>query len=334
MNSDRINECTKLSEEILKNFELSEIPVSKIILKCLRLCRLLNDEDGILLFLYESSGYPETEDQLMTNDAWRIAKIAGRRHFVKEKTDGVEKNTEYAKTQLIAEFEELIDSAKIRLAAAKDPDIALSSANPNQFVGAPLGNFQERSNAINSIKEYQKWIQKITGNLYNYILNIYNNLIYGNIVEDTFTNARLSVNSKLEKICPEAIRKFVSVYDNMDSENPEDWANAIHSCRRILLDLADVLYPPRDEPITVGKKTIKVGPENYINRLVQFIDSKSESETFKRIVGSDLNSSGERIDAVYNASNKGTHNEVDREEASRYIIHTYLLISDIISLID
>ena len=334
MNSDRIAECTRLSEEILKNFELSELPVSKIILKCLRLCRLLNDEDGVLLFLYESSGYPETENQLLTADAWRISKLAGRRHFVKEKIDGVEKNTEYAKTQLIAEFEELIDSAKIRLAAANDPNVSLSSANPNQYVGAPVGNFHERRDTINSIKEYQKWIQRITGSLYNYILNIYNNLIYGNIVEDTFTNARLSVNSKLEKICPEAIRKFVSVYDNMESENPEDWANAIHSCRRILLDLADVLYPPRDEPITIGKKTIQLGPENYINRLVQFIDSKSSSNTFKSIVGADHKSIGARIDAIYNATNKGTHSEVTKEEASRYLVHTYFLISDIISLMD
>lgn len=59
MNSARIKECTELSSEILKNFELSELPVSNIILKCLRLCRLLGDEDGILLFSYESSGYPK-----------------------------------------------------------------------------------------------------------------------------------------------------------------------------------------------------------------------------------------------------------------------------------
>ena len=60
MNSQRIKECTDLATEILKNFELSELPVSKIILKCLRLCRLLGDEDGILLFTFESSGpkYP------------------------------------------------------------------------------------------------------------------------------------------------------------------------------------------------------------------------------------------------------------------------------------
>ena len=35
MNSQRIKECTDLATEILKNFELSELPVSKIILKCL-----------------------------------------------------------------------------------------------------------------------------------------------------------------------------------------------------------------------------------------------------------------------------------------------------------
>ena len=32
MNSGRLKECTDLSSEILKNFELSELPVSKMML--------------------------------------------------------------------------------------------------------------------------------------------------------------------------------------------------------------------------------------------------------------------------------------------------------------
>ena len=40
MNSDRLKECTNLSAEILKNIELSEIPLTNIILKGLRLCSL------------------------------------------------------------------------------------------------------------------------------------------------------------------------------------------------------------------------------------------------------------------------------------------------------
>lgn len=50
------------------------------------------------------------------------------------------------------------------------------------------------------------------------------------------------------------------------------------------------------------------------------------------VVGADLSSIGIRLDAINNAVCKGTHVDVSKDEASRYIIHTYLLISDIISL--
>lgn len=235
---------------------------------------------------------------------------------------------------MLADLEETIDAQKIRLSAAADPNVSISSSNPHQFVNYPQGNAMERTAIVNSIRENQNTIQKIKGNLYNYILTIYNKLMYGNIVEDTFTKSRLLVNEKLASICPKTIEKFVAVYNNMDSDNPEDWANAVHSCRRILLDLADALYPPKENPIIVNGKSIKVGQDQYINRLVQFIDSKKGSKTYSQIIGADLASIGERIDAIYNASNKGTHVDVQKDEASRYIIHTYLLISDIISLIE
>ena len=160
------------------------------------------------------------------------------------------------------------------------------------------------------------------------------NSISKNIIEDTFTKARLAVNDRLTSLCPKSIGKFVSVYENMDSENPEDWANAVHSCRRILLDLADALYPPQKDPIIIGKKEILVGHDQYINRLVQFISSKKGSQTYFNVVGSDLRSIGERLDAINDAVCKGTHVNVSKDEASRYIIHTYLLVSDIISLMD
>ena len=128
--------------------------------------------------------------------------------------------------------------------------------------------------------------------------------------------------------------KLSSVYGNLDSDNPEDWANAVHSCRRILVDLADALFPPQDETVDVGGKTIKVGQEQYINRLIQFIASKAESKTYQNVVGADLSSIGKRLDAINDAVCKGTHTAITKDEASRYIIHTYLLISDIVSLTD
>lgn len=333
MNSARIKECTELASDILKNFELSELPMSNIVLKCLRLCRLMDDEDGILLFTYESTGYPSTPDG-MPSDSWRIAQLAGRRYKQKVTVDDKTVTKEYAKTQLLPDLEEAIVAQKIRLSAATDPNVSISSANPYQHIHAPEGNVRERNNIVTSIRDNQNLIQIVKGNLYNYVLSIYNKLMYGNIVEDTFTKSRLAVNDKLAVICPKAIGKFVTVYSNMDSDNPEDWANAVHSCRRVLLDLADALYPPRDEPIICGGKQIKVGQEQYINRLIQFVLSKNGSKTYSQIVGADLASIGERLDAIYNATNKGTHSDVSKEEAARYIVHTYLLISDIIALIE
>lgn len=153
-------------------------------------------------------------------------------------------------------------------------------------------------------------------------------------VESLFSRFRHTADQKLQTFAPSVGDKLISAYSNLDSDNPEDWANAVHSCRRILVDLADALYPPRIEPIMINGKQIKVGPEQYINRLVQYIVSKSESKTYADVVGSDLSSIGNRLDAINNAVCKGTHAEISKDEASRYVIHTYLLVSDIIALRD
>ncbi|NEX10633.1 hypothetical protein GII83_10230 [Bacillus subtilis] len=148
-----------------------------------------------------------------------------------------------------------------------------------------------------------------------------------------FKRKRKTVDTVLKEICPEAIQKFISVYENLNSTNDEDWANAVHTCRRIIKEVADSLYPPSDEPISLsGGKIIKIGEDQYINRLIQYIDSKSTSEKFSSIVGSHLKFIGERLDGVHEAANKGTHAEVTLDEAERYIIYTYLVIGDILSL--
>ena len=330
LNSTRIKECTELSCEILKNFELSEIPVGNIILKCLRLCRLLGDQDGILLFSFESCGYPRGADGKYTTEAQRMAVLAHR--DFRQYDHSAKKFVDYLSYALISDIESGIDTLQIKLAASTDPNISLTSANPNQYLHAPAGNSEERSRITSQIQQKTQILAQVKGALYNYILSIYNKLVYGNIVEDIFTESRMKVNENLGEYCPKSIEKFVSVYENLSSDNPEDYANAVHSCRRILLDLADALYPPSDTPIQVNGRSIKIGADQYINRLIQYINSKSNSDTYKAIVGSDLSSIGERLDAVNGAVCKGTHTDITKEEAQRYIIHTYFLISDIISL--
>ncbi|NEU29947.1 hypothetical protein GN156_04040 [bacterium LRH843] len=334
MTKDRNKEALELSEEILRNFELSEIPTQHIVLKCLRLARLINDFDAVEWLRQEANGFEINEKGFMTSIAWEAAQRSSRIYFIDDPNSKAAKpkKVERAFTDTIAVMEANVMTAKSRMEVAYDRDVSVSSHSTYLPV-VPPGNAAERQGISRIINDNIEKIEKVKSKLYEFIFNINYELKFGDITEDIFIRKRLTVDTILKDICPEAIQKFISVYENLKSDNDEDWANAVHTCRRIIKEVADTVYPPSEEPITLPNgKLIKIGEDQYINRLIQFIDSKSTSEKFTSIVGSHLKFIGERLDSVHEAANKGTHTEVTLEEAERYIIYTYLVIGDILTL--
>ncbi|WP_169833779.1 hypothetical protein [Saccharibacillus sacchari] len=330
----RYEEATLLSEEILKNFELTEIPTQNIVLKCLRLARLINDFDSVEWLKNEANGYERNEQGFLTVTAWKAAGKSGRRYFSdnpnsqKDKKEKVER----AFTDTIAVMEANVNAAKARMEVAYDRNVSLSS-HSTFSPPIPPTNASERNSIFKIIQDNTGKIEKVKSYLYQYVFDVNYELKFADITEDIFTRKRNTVDSKLKDICPEAIQKFISVYENLKSDNDEDWANAVHTCRRIIKEVADSLYPPSDNLIELsGGKKLKIGEDQYINRLIQYIESKSTSDKFASIVGSHLKFIGERLDGVHEAANKGTHAEVTLEEAERYIIYTYLVLGDILSL--
>lgn len=321
----RSDQALELSDEILQNIELSEVPLQTVIQKTLRLARLINDMEAVEWVREELKGFSKDANGFLTTTAWEACKRSNRTYY-NEDTD-----SEKANTQSVSVLEQSIEALKERMKVAYDVNVSVSSAS--QFnPPLPPGNARERQGIASQIANYTEKIEKVRSSFYDYIFNVNFELKFSDITEDIFSRQRLFVDKKLTEISPDAVRKFVSVHENLRSENNEDWANAVHSCRRILKDVADVLYPPKAEPVLVNNKSIKVGEDQVINRLIQYVDSKSESKRFEELVGSHLKYLGERLDSVYGAANKGSHAEVSHEEAERYIIFTYLLIGDLLAL--
>ncbi|KKL47926.1 hypothetical protein LCGC14_2330660 [marine sediment metagenome] len=76
-----------------------------------------------------------------------------------------------------------------------------------------------------------------------------------------------------------------------------------------------------------------MGKEHFLNRILTFIQENNTSERFSDIVGSHLKFIEDRLKSVLRAAHKGTHETIiSQEEADRYVVYTYLLIGDIISL--
>jgi hypothetical protein len=128
-------------------------------------------------------------------------------------------------------------------------------------------------------------------------------------------------------LVPDALPKLSAAFENATSANPEDWASAAATCRRLLKAAADALRPP-GPPVDDHA----MDEDHYINRLVAWLRDQEFSETSRKFIEADLQYLDNRLRAAAKAGHKGAHDEVTRVEASRYITGTYLVLGDILRL--
>lgn len=320
-------ESLSLAEEILKDIELGTLSISSVVPKVLRLARLRGDTNAIEWLRLEMSGYTSTPDGIPPTE-WAIGAYCKRYYQEKDKSGIVQT---YMRYESVGRIETEIESAKMQLQVSVDPNISVSSANPSQYVFSPHGNTFERSGLRSSIIKWTSVLDKIKSALYEYVLQIYYQLKFGDISETVFERKRNFVNARLADMVPTAIKELVSAYDNLKSDNESDWSNATNSCRRLLKEAADVLFPA-DPDNKKTKDGHKLTDQEYKNRLIEYVKSKDKSKSFERIVGSQLSYLTNRLDALNEYHAKGVHEKVTREEAETLVIYTYLIAGDILSL--
>ena len=139
------------------------------------------------------------------------------------------------------------------------------------------------------------------------------------------------VQQKLFSVYPESHQMIVSIDENLLSNNPEDWSNAVSSCRRLLNFVADRIYPPT-KPKEINGKKRDLGPEEYKNRLIAYVCEKNLGEKQSNVLMTDIERTSKEMDAIVEAVNKGVHNNVTLDEAKMYVIKTILILGDILSL--
>lgn len=294
-------EALRLAEGLLSEIELSAITPSDVARKASRLARLTDDTEAMRWLKYETTGYPSPLDTEATAAAVR----SNREVPPQELPDG--KEGPMFQMASAGQIAAVIEAAKARLPAC---------SNPN-----------ERTGTINLIQSQQGYLDALVGSIHNYVAERYQELRFGAAVESAFEVVRREVDASIGNLVPDALPMLSSAFENATSSNPEDWANAAGTCRRLLKAVADQLCAPG--PDIDGRK---MGDGNYINRLIFWITTNSESETSATMIAADLDYLGRRLDAADHAGQKGAHATVDRFEASRFITGTYLVLGDVLRI--
>ena len=317
-NKSKHIEALVLSREILKNFELSEISLSNIALKTAGLARLLDDFEYEKAFQLEVSGYPFSNG--IPPDVFKIARLANR-------TSTNSQGQETAYTYSISQIETRKKITEERLKKISDPDLSPS----NSIFDLPSDTdilcreIIEQDNKLSIRKVF----------IYDYVKRKNIELEFGGNLYDVFLSNLELVKIRIVQVVPDGVKKLNSIIENLKSSSEEDWSNAVHSCRRLLESVADVVFPPQRENLKINGKIIKLGKEQYINRLIAFVEKNKSSSTYSKVVGSQLTFLGDRLDAISKATQKGSHHILKTKiEAEKYFIYTSLILSDILSFLD
>jgi len=318
---NRRRDALAVARELVGDLEKAEPGIDRPLMKAQRLARTLRDTDAQKWLDYEMRGYPP--DINLKKELGTCAEYA-HRWFPDRKavfrTSLPELEARVAATQQVlaklnaptfsqptADFLEL--QATIRLVALLTKQIASAR---DAYIAA-LGEF----NAMRS-------------HLYRYAADTLIALEFGSVAEELFQSARRVTDEFVRSVSPKAAEQLLSAEERLAVGDSEALSACLTSCRRVLSTIADSIYPPRQEPyVDQSGRTRKVGQDEYLNRLLAFLETSLRSRSSEAIISAQIGHLSARLDAVYAKACKGVHDDVSIEEARLVLIQTYLFIGEV-----
>lgn len=318
----RISEARSVAVLLLEDLETSSHSIDKILMRAKRLARLMRDTDAQLWLDCETKGYPAAFNFKSLGSCRVYAVSSGRLNEV----EGT------YRTQSLTEIEASVYGAQISLDSFSPVAVgaveSFGAKNATEMMlNSQLKIQRTNKDAYSNIKAL--FVSLIAG-LHNYATDMYLALELGDAAQDIFESARQEIDGFVRANCPKAAEKIVAINERIADNSIESRTAALTSCRRLLMTVADSLFPASTTDWVDSKgKPRKVGEEQYKNRLLAYMSERTSSSSNEAILSSELEFIAARLDAIYEKTCKGVHVDVTTQEARLAVIHTYLFLGEI-----
>lgn len=313
MSSKLIREAEQLLKESMNELELSKGLVEVAIRKLLRASKMLNEQEitnwcdiqlGNSEFIIELKKLLKALEERKENEISKITSI------LEEK--GLKRQKHFPLEDL---------EIKINESSGGYRGIGFIEERYNDLVRLKKGN--DGTFYKNNLNKHIKYLGNIT---YEYATSLYNKITLTEAPKTSFDILREAIDDKLLDLNPTLAEKLMVAFKRVASDNPEEWSQALTTCRRFIEELADTIYPVSTKVVN-GRK---LGETQYINRIWAFMDESIDSNTNKELAKAHLDLIGSYLQRTHKQTNKGVHADLTRVEAVKSVFHTYLMVADIL----
>jgi hypothetical protein len=294
----------ELSNVILVDLEINQVPISQSLMKCKRLARILRDSDAQKWLDYEIMGYPVVFDPDELGSC--------KKYYISDRPVIRDERTHKPHAIGLPHIESYINSTKIE-------SVTKLGANESQ-----------KRHILNKHHELVNDFERLKTSVHNYVTEVNISLSVGDFAQDLFEDTRLAADRFIREYCPRAGEQLLAVHDRMRHHDPGSYKPAILAVQVILATVADVVSPPYDPktpPVKKGQELIVPGDE-YINRIFSYIEKNSTNDSLLSMIEAEMECIFSKTDP---SPEKSTENrdEVTLDDAHRAIIHMYLIIGEI-----
>ncbi|WP_321937439.1 hypothetical protein [Burkholderia cepacia] len=320
--SSRLDMARSTAIDLLNAMEVEKISADIVLMRAKRVARLLGDEDAERWLDLETTGYPADISFKVLGQCQRYARKSGR----------ISPDNKYY-TQSLVEIEsrvaitaEFLKGAAPRAVSGSIENFTVASATQKVYNDqiAAFGQYRSVHTREAAL------VAGIRAGIHAYIADALRALEFGDVAESIFDQLRGEVDDFVLYRAPRAAEKLNAIAERMAEGGPEECAEALASCRRLLLSLADDLFPAQStDYVGSDGRSRKVGVDQYKNRLAAFIDMRVKSEGTRTLLDAELEHLCARLNAGYDKTNKGVHADVTLDEARLTIIQAYVFIGEL-----
>jgi hypothetical protein len=293
----------ELSNVILNDLEINQLPISQILMKAKRLARMLHDSDAQKWLDYEIMGYPVVFDP---NDLGSCKK-----YYTNDRPVIRDEKTHRPHSIGLPHLESYINSTKIE-------SVSKIGANESQ-----------KMQILNKHHELVNDFERLKTTIHNYITEVNISLSVGEFAEDIFEDTRLAADKFIRENCPRAGEQLLAINERMKYYDPESFSPALQAVQKILVIVADTVVPA-GEKIYLDKKGHErsTEPHQYLNRIFSYIEQNSRNDPVLFMIESEMSYIFAKSEHSHEKT-KGMHERISKDDVELAIIHMYLIIAEI-----